>query len=263
MRIAVQIHPQHGDVATMRRAVLAAEDMGADVVYVWDHFHPLYGNPDGNHFECWTLLAAWAEATSRVELGALVTCNSYRNPNLLADMARTVDHISNGRLIFGIGSGWFDRDYREYGYEFGTEGSRLDALAANLPVFQERFARLRPPPTRRPPILIGGSGPRRTLPLVARYADAWHAGFPSAPEEKEAAVARLRECCAAIGRDPAEIEWSVGIEPDVLAHDLAKHADGYREMGFRQITLGINGPDYDVEPVHDWLAWRDERNSAQ
>jgi probable F420-dependent oxidoreductase len=261
MRIAVQIHPQHGDVAGMRRAVVAAEEMGADVIYVWDHFHPLYGDPDGNHFECWSLLAAWAEATSRVELGALVSCNSYRNPHLLADMARTIDHISNGRLIFGIGSGWFERDYLEYGYEFGTAVSRLEALAANLPIFQERWAKLQPPPTRHLPILIGGSGPRRTLPLVAQYADAWHAGFPSKPEDMERPVARLLECCAAIGRDPAEIEWSIGIEPEALGDDLAKHADGYREMGFRQITLGVNGPDYDVEPVRDWLAWRDSVNA--
>jgi probable F420-dependent oxidoreductase len=260
VRIGVQIHPQHGDMAALRRAALEAEDIGADVVYNWDHFYPLYGNPDGKHFECWTMLAAWAAITSRIEIGALVTCNSYRNPNLLADMARTVDHISGGRLVFGIGSGWFRRDYDEYGYPFGTAGSRLDALGEALPIIVARWKKLHPPPTRDIPVLIAGTGARKTLPMVARYASAWHAKFPNEPSDLKAAVARLRECCAAEGRDPASIEWGLGIEPDMLGHDLAKHADSYVEMGFRQITLGINGPDYDLTPVHDWLRWRDAIN---
>jgi probable F420-dependent oxidoreductase len=257
VRIGVQIHPQHGDVAGMRRAAVEAEALGADLLYTWDHFYPLYGPRDGTHFECWTLLAAWAAVTSRVELGPLVTCNSYRNPNLLADMARTVDRISDGRLVFGIGSGWFERDYLEYGYEFGTRASRLRALAANLPVVLERWERLNPPPVRRIPVLIGGTGPRRTLRLVAQYADVWHAMFPSSPAELEPAVEALRGWCSAQGRDPADIEWAVGIEPDMLGHDLAKHADEYVARGFTQITLGVNGPSYDLAPVRDWLAWRD------
>jgi probable F420-dependent oxidoreductase len=253
IRIAVQLQPQHAEYKAIRRAVAEAEELGVDVIFNWDHFYPLSGEPEGLHFECWSMLAAWAEATERVEIGALVTCNSYRNPDLLADIARTVDHISDGRLIFGIGSGWKEKDYTEYGYEFGTAGGRLDALGEALPRIEARWDRLNPKPTRKLPVLIGGGGEQKTLRLVAKHADIWH-GFGD-PETIERKHQVLDKRCAEIGRDPQEIERSAGVDGDPSDLGNKLHA-----LGTTLYTIGIGGPDYDLAPLRDWLSWRDETN---
>ena len=257
VRIGVQLQPQHADYPQIRDAVRRAEDLGVDVVFNWDHFYPLYGEPEGKHFEGWTTLGAWAEQTSRVEIGALVTCNSYRNPELLADMARTVDHISDGRLILGIGSGWFEKDYAEYGYEFGTAGGRLDDLAQALPRIEARFGRLNPAPTRKIPVLIGGGGEKKTLRLVAQHADIWHSFSDVDVLTRKLSV--LRGHCEAVGRDPGQIEVSVGVSADA---DPAVQGVELRQAGASLFTIGLTGPDYDLTPLDRWVAWRDEVNAG-
>jgi probable F420-dependent oxidoreductase len=259
IRIGVQLHPQHAPYGLIRDRAAELEEIGADILFNWDHFFPLYGDPDGLHFESWTMLAALAEQTSRIELGALVNCNSYRNPNLQADMARTIDHISAkstglGRFIYGTGSGWFERDYTEYGYEFGTVGSRLDDLARDLPIVRERWSKLNPAPTREIPILIGGGGEKKTLRIVAEHATIWHSFSDAATLEHKLDV--LDQHCAAVGRARSEIEISVELGTKTVVE-----VDELRAVGASLFTLGITGPDYDLAAAKDWLAWRDEANA--
>ncbi len=250
IRVGVQLHPQHTTYPDFAAAVRQAEALGADTIFHWDHFYPLYGEPDGAHLEAWTLLTAMATLTTRAEVGCLVTCNTYRNPNLLADMARTVDHISAGRLILGIGAGWFERDYREYGYEFGTAPTRLKALGENLPVIQRRLGKLNPPPTRHIPLLVGGGGEKVTLRLTAQYADIWNGFGPLEQWQHKNQV--LDEWCAKVGRDPAQIERSVSISPDDIPGNLAAYVDA----GATHFILGMGVP-FDFHPFEELVAWRE------
>ncbi len=251
IRIGVQLQPQHGTYQQFADAVRHAEELGVDTIFDWDHFFPLYGDAQGNHFEGWTLLTAMAMLTQRAEVGCLVTCNTYRNPALLSDMAKTVDHISNGRLILGIGAGWFERDYSEYGYDFGTAGSRLDALEHTLQVVKHRWEVDVPKPTRKIPILVGGGGEKKTLRITAKYADIWHSfGDPTTYTHK---VDVLNNWCTEVSRDPQEIEHAVS--PQLVD---AATLDAYIKAGATHFIVGLNAP-WDLSKVAQVLKWRAER----
>jgi probable F420-dependent oxidoreductase len=252
-KVGAQFHPQLTTIKLLRRGWREADAAGVDSIWTWDHFFPLYDGPDGPHFEGWTLLAAMACDTERAEFGMMVTCNSYRNPDLLADMARTVDHLSGGRLILGIGAGWFRRDYEEYGYEFGTAADRLRALEHSLGRIEARLARLDPPPVRAPlPLLIGGGGERVTLRLVAEHATMWNSFGP--PDAYAAKNAVLDGWCERVGRDPAEIERTILIED----HEVDR-AEEFLEAGARHliVELGTKGGEpFDLTPVQRLLDLR-------
>ncbi len=247
IRVGVQLRPQQTTWASFAEAVQRAEELGVDTIWNWDHFYPLYADRDGPHFEGWTTLTGMAMLTKRVEVGCLVTCNSYRNPNLIADMARTVDHMSNGRLILGIGAGWFERDYTEYGYEFGDGPGRLRALRSALAAIHERWTKLNPPPTRKIPVLIGGGGEKVTLKLAAQYADIWHGFGPVETFTHKNGV--LNDWCRELGRDPATIERSVSPRD-------GDSYDAYVEAGASHIIIGMGAP-WDYKKIEELVAWRE------
>ncbi len=249
MKIGVQIQPQATSVTEMRDAWKAADALGVDSLWTWDHFYPLYGDPDATHFECYSLLAAMAVDTCHATIGALVTCYSYRNPHLLADMARTIDHLSRGRFVLGLGSGWFERDYTEYDYEFGTAPGRLKILEAGLPIVKERLAKLNPGPVNgKIPLMIGGSGEKVTLRLVAQHADMLNTFGPVDNFRRKNDV--LNEWCEKVGRDPKAIERTVAIE----SKDLAD-ADGYAAAGADHLIVMLGAP-FDLDPVARFIAER-------
>jgi probable F420-dependent oxidoreductase len=253
VRVGVQLHPQHTTYESYASAVKHCEEIGVDTIWNWDHFFPLYGPGSGPHFECWTLLTAMAMLTTRAEVGALVTCNTYRNPALLSDMAKTVDHISHGRLILGLGAGWFERDYTEYGYDFGTPASRLAALEESLKIIKHRWEVDVPPPVHKIPILIGGGGEKVTLRITAQYADMWHGfGDPAAIAHK---MEVLDNWCEKFGRDPREIERGCGTQTG----DTDETRTSYVKAGVTHLIMGMGEP-WDFKAVEKLVQWRDKTN---
>ena len=246
MRFGAAFWAQRTTWPELRDAVVHAEAVGFDTVWVDDHLLCDEGDWTDGKLEGWAILAALAAVTSRVQLGLLVAANTFRNPGLTAKLATTVDHISGGRAILGIGGGWFEREHEAFGLDFGSGfGERLDRLAEAVPLIRRlldgervthdgRFYRMtdalcEPHPIQpHLPILIGGAGPQKTLPLVAGYADLWNTR--GTPEQLAAHDARLRERCAELGRDPESIERTV-YQNVVVRGSVAEATavwDGYR-----------------------------------
>ncbi len=234
-KVGVTIHPQQCTITELRDAWRRADALGVDSIWFWDHFFPLYGDPQGNQFECWSLLAAAAVDTHAPQIGPMVSAIGYRNPDLIAYMATTIDQLSGGRFVLGLGAGWFERDYDEYGYEFGEARDRLRTLKAALPRIKERIAKLKPGPAGPMPILIGGGGEKVTLRLVAEHAQMWNAiGDPGVYARKSEI---LDGYCREIGRDPREIERTANVSVRT-----EKDIDEWLEAGLQHFVLRLASP---------------------
>jgi len=272
LKFGIQLWSQNTTWAQFRDAAVAAEAAGWDSVWTWDHLLAIFGPWRQPIFEGWMSLAGWAASTSRIRLGLMVGANTFRNPGLTAKLATTLDHLSAGRAILGLGGGWFEEEHTAFGLDFGSGfGERLDRLAESVEVIRRlldgerfshdgRFHQLRdalaaPRPVQpHLPILIGGSGPQKTLRIVARHADLWNAY--GSPASLAASDAILRERCAEVGRDRDEIERTVNLNVVVRSTraDAARVWTGYAEAhrpreGEGRLVVG--GP---VEAVAEALA---------
>ena len=253
MRFGIDVAQQRMSWDEIVNRAQFAEELGFDGVWGFDHFQPMYGDGPGEVFDGMTTLAALAGVTSRIRLGLLVAGVTYRHPSVFAAQALTIDHASHGRLELSLGAAWFDKEHREFGIPFPSTSTRFDLLEDALEIITRLFtgdvssyegkvvslhdAQLRPTPVQqpRPPIWIGGNGPRRTLPLVARYADVWHAwGSPNALADSNRRVDELAE---AAGRDPSSIMRASSLSLDDV--DTArKHASKWRDAGCGYLVCG-------------------------
>jgi F420-dependent oxidoreductase-like protein len=251
VHFAVTLHPQHTTWSAMREHGLLVDELGYDSLWTWDHFVTLSGDPNGPNFEGWQILPAWGALTTRVRIGMLVTGNTYRHPTVLAKMAATLDHITNGRAILGLGAAWNEREHSMYGIPFDTAGVRLAKLAESARVirslldqprtsFAGRHYRLteavaEPKPLQAHlPLMIGGGGERKTLRVTAAFADMWH-GF-GGPSQIAHKLEVLRRHCEDVGRDPAAIAPTATIAQGRLAGDaasIARRAVEFWKVGVR------------------------------
>jgi len=252
VKLGALLWQQYTDWPPLLEAAVRADRLGYDTLWTWDHLYPIVGDSHGPIFEGWLTLAAWAQATERVRLGLMVGANPFREPALVAKMATTLDHISNGRAILGIGAAWFEEEHEAFGLEFGSGfPERLRWLGEALPVmrgmldgaeptaagprYRSNATRNLPPPIQpRLPILVGGGGERVTLRLVARYADMCNIGGGIGAVRRKEPI--LVEHCLAVGRDPAEIERTTGIGTVFIRDDRAEAERLFREAFRRNLV---------------------------
>ena len=213
--------------AFSKEIAITADNLGFDSIYAYDHLMPFFkDDTEKNIFECFTLLSATATITNKIRIGQIVTCNSYRNPALLAKMLSTLDVISNGRTELGIGAGWYEKEYSAYGYDFPSHVIRIRQLDESISIIKELWTRrsatfssryyvvkdaiCNPKPIQKPHpiIMVGGSGERYLLKVVAKHADRYNNFFGS-PKELKKKIAILKEHCNTLGRDYKQIQHSV------------------------------------------------------
>jgi len=270
--IGVHIVQEHMDFSLVRKICKTAEDLGFDSVTLMDHFRPYSPPKKGNLLECWTTLSALAMETRKIKIGALVTCASYRNPAVLAKIAACVDHISRGRLKFGIGAGWFQKEFEEYGIPFPKPRKRIERLEEAIQIIKEmwtqeeasfsgRYYRIDravcyPKPVQKPhpPIIVGGGGERFTLKVVAKLADGWNS--PGSLERYANKLAVLQRHCEDVGRDFREIRlsWSAWVVLSSDRREIAKFQPSYiRNLDDFIDAYLIGTPDQCVEKIQRFI----------
>jgi len=252
MRIGLDVAQHQLEWAELLDRVRLAEEAGFDGAWVFDHFKPLYGDPNGPCLEGWTLMAALAVATSRIRIGPLVTGMTYRHPSVLAAEAVTVDHLSNGRLELAVGAAWFDAEHRMLGIPFPPTRERAERLEEGIQVMRllmtedratfrgRRFsldgATYRPRPVQRPhpPIWVGARGERLIIPIAARQADVWHANDSIEALRRKSAI--LDRHAEAAGRDPGSILRASDLSLSEPWDEVRHRAEQLREMGFGYVV---------------------------
>ena len=298
LHLGILLWSQATEWQPMLETARRVERLGYDHLWAWDHLYAIYGDPYQPIFEGYSVLAAWAMATERVKLGLLVGANTFRNPGLVAKTVTTLDHISGGRAIMGLGGAWFELEHQAHGIEFGSGfGQRLDWLDESVGAIRtvldggevtyespkyrfDRLSQLPLPLQAHVPIMIGGSGEKKTLRTIAKYADMWNAfGTPDGLRRKDGI---LRAHCADVGRDQAAIQRTVGCKmvirddpaeaqrvwaaqmthnrtpqtewdgPDTLwlgnVEQIAATIRGYVGAGFSTVIVEMAAP-YDVETL--------------